>query len=106
MEDCQFQELIHSVQRILALITLNCNQPVNTGRRANTGRCVIFTWLKPYLNAHALIFSVCEGSSQPIANQLNMQKNMVSIFLTISATIFDTYGSTSRTSTGAKDNFD
>jgi len=70
----QLEIVLHSVQRILALITLNCNQPVNTGRRANTGRCVIFTWLKPYLNAHALIFSVCKGSSQPIANQLIMQK--------------------------------
>jgi len=40
---------------------------------------------------NSLIFYVCEGSSQPIANQLNMQKIMVSIFLTNKATIFDTH---------------
>jgi len=52
----------------------------------------IFTWLKPYFNIPSLIFYVCEGSSQPIENQLNMQKIMVSIFLTMKATIFDTRG--------------
>jgi len=36
--------------------------------------CIIFTWLKPYFIVCALIFYVCEGLSQPIANQLNMQK--------------------------------
>jgi hypothetical protein len=64
----------------------------NTCVCANTGGQVIFTCLKPYLNARALIFSVCEGSSQLIANQSNMQKIMVSIFLPIKATIFDTQG--------------
>ena len=53
---------------------------------------VVFTWLKLYFNVPALIFYVCEGLSQPIANQLNMQKIMVSIFLTVKATIFDTHG--------------
>jgi len=48
--------------------------------------------LKPYFNTRALIFYVCEGSSQTIPNQLNMQKNMVSIFLTMKAKIFDTHG--------------
>ncbi len=60
--------------------------------RAGTPLChVVFTWLKPYFNVRALIFFMCEGSSQPIANQLNMQKIMESIFLTMKATIFDTH---------------
>jgi len=75
--------LLHSVKRIVALITVHCNHAANTGIRANIGGLVIFTSLKLYLNAHVLIFSLCEGSSQPIANQLNMQKFMVLIFLTI-----------------------
>ncbi len=72
---------IHSVHRIVALM----------GMCANTGGRVVITWLKPYLNARALIFFVWEGSSQPIANQLNMQKIMVLIILTIKATIFETH---------------
>ncbi len=32
--------------------------------------CVIFIWLKPYFNICALIYYVCEGSRQPIANYL------------------------------------
>ncbi len=75
----------------MALITVHCNHAVNIGVSANTGRWVVFTWLKPYFNARVLIFSMCEGSSQPIANQLNMQKIVVTIFLTIKATIFDTH---------------
>ncbi len=59
---------------------------------ANTGGRVIFTWLKTYFNVCALIFYMCEGSIQPTANQLNMQKIRVSIFLTKKATIFDTHG--------------
>jgi len=34
---------------------------------------------------------MCEGLRQPIANQLNMQKIMVLIFLTMKTTIFDTH---------------
>jgi len=41
---------------------------------------VIFMRLKPYFKVCALIFYVCEGSSQAIANQLNMQNIVVSIF--------------------------
>jgi len=52
----------------------------------------IFTWLKLYFNVRVIIFYMCEGSSQPIANQLSIQKIMVSIFLTTKATIFDTHG--------------
>jgi len=44
-------------------------------RAVNMGGCVAFTWLKLYFNVCALIFYVCEGSSQSIPNQLNMQKN-------------------------------
>ncbi len=59
------------------------------------GARIVFTWLKPYLNARVLISeTVCKGLSQPIANQLNMQKTMVLIFLTIKVTIFDTHGRT------------
>jgi hypothetical protein len=46
---------------------------------------VIFKRLKPYFKVRATIFYVCEGSSQAIANQLNLQKIMVSIFLTMKA---------------------
>jgi len=42
---------------------------------ANTGRHIVFTWLRLYFNIDAIIFYVCEGLSQPIANQLNMQTN-------------------------------
>ena len=35
---------------------------------------------------------VREGLSQTILNQLNMEKNMVSIFLTMKDKIFDTHG--------------
>ncbi len=61
-------KFVHSVRRIVALIILANNHALC----ANTGRHVIFTWLKPYVNVRPLIFYVCEVSSQPIA-QLNMQ---------------------------------
>ncbi len=35
----------------------------------------IFTWLKPYFNIRALIFYMCEGSSQPIANSIFITKH-------------------------------
>jgi len=53
---------------------------------------VVFTWLKPYFKVCALIFYMCEGLSQAIANQLNMQKLWHQYFLTMKATIFDTHG--------------
>ncbi len=37
--------------------------------------CVVLSFYKLYLSVCALIFYVCEGLSQPIANRLNMQKN-------------------------------
>jgi len=54
-------------------------------------RMPFFNQLKPYFNACPLISYVCEGLSQTIPNQLKMQKNLVSIFLTMKATIFDTH---------------
>ncbi len=53
------------VSKIVALITMHD---------------VVFTRLKQYFKVCALIFYVCEGSSLAIANQLNIQKIMVSIF--------------------------
>jgi len=49
---------------------------------------VVFTWLKLYFKVPVLIFYVCEGLSQPIANSKHA-KIMVLIFLTMKATIFD-----------------
>jgi len=60
------------VSKIVALITV----PDSVRACAH----VFFMRLKPYFKVCALIFYVCEGSSQAIANQLNMQKIMVSIF--------------------------
>ncbi len=42
------------------------NRAAKTGVRANMGEHIVFTWPKPYFNVHALIFYVCEGSSQAI----------------------------------------
>jgi len=49
------------------------NRVAKMGMRANTSGHFFFTWLKLYFNVRDLIFYVCEGSSQPIANQLKMQ---------------------------------
>jgi len=56
------------------------------------GPHIVFMRLKLYLKVYALIFYVCEGSSQAIANELNMQKLWYQYFLTMKATvtIFDT----------------
>ncbi len=43
---------------------------------ANMGVCVIFTWPKPYFNVHALIFYVCEGSSQAIKHAKKYGSNI------------------------------
>jgi len=52
------------VSKIVALITVRGNMAY-----------VIYTQLKPYFNVHTLNFlRVGEELSQPIANQLNMQK--------------------------------
>ncbi len=51
----------------------------------------VFTWVKPYFNVRAIIFYMCERLHQPIANQLNMQKMTVLIYLTMRTTIFDTH---------------
>jgi len=43
----------------------DCGPHNRAGVHANKGWRVVFTWLKPYFNVHALIFNMCEGSSQP-----------------------------------------
>ncbi len=59
MSDKLIEHMITSVRRVVALITvLACVQI-----RARPVCC--FTWLKPYFNISALIFYVCEESSQP-----------------------------------------
>jgi hypothetical protein len=52
------------------------NRAVNTGMRKNMGVLVIFTLPKPYFNVHALIFYVCEGSSQAIKHAKNYPINI------------------------------
>jgi len=66
--------IILYVSKIVALITVHDSEC----ECANTH--VIFSRLKPYFKVCALIFCMCEGSSQAIANHLNIQKIMVSIF--------------------------
>ncbi len=89
--------LLRSVQRIVVPVTLS----VNVGFRwelfvnLNVLRHPIFIWLKLYFNIQDLIFYVCEGLSQPIAK---CKKIMVSIYLTMKATIFDTHATNAMSS--------
>jgi len=50
------------------------------GVHTNTGWRVIFSWLKPYCNVRALIFYVCEGSSQNIEPIKHAKKYGINIF--------------------------
>jgi len=52
----------------------DCVPHNRAGVNANTGWRVVFTWLKPYFNISALIFYVCEGSSQTI-EPIKLAKN-------------------------------
>jgi len=54
MSDKLIEHMITSVRRVVALIAV-----------LGLGRFVVFTWPKPYFNISALIFYVCEESSQP-----------------------------------------
>jgi len=76
---CKFY--IQSVGWIVALkMCCEYGRACNYGRALmQIGACmqirIVFTWLKPYFNIRALIFYVCEGSSQPIANFLFITKH-------------------------------
>jgi hypothetical protein len=62
------------VLKIVALITVcDCVQIQTCMQiRACVPLChVVFKWLQPYFNVCGLIFYMCEGFSEPIANQLN-----------------------------------
>ncbi len=78
-----YRLLLHSVPRIVALIMMLAN----TGEHAYDG----FFQLKSYFNVHALFFliSTVKELTQPTKHA---NKNLVSIFLTMKATILDTRG--------------
>ncbi len=59
---------------------------VNTSLRVNMGVRVVFRWPKTYTIVHALIFNVCEGSSQAIKHA-----KILYYQLTMKSMIFDTY---------------
>jgi len=52
------------------------NSAANTGLHANMGVLVVFKWPKPYFNVCALIFYMCEGSSQAIKDAKNYGINI------------------------------
>jgi len=91
---------IHSVQMIVALITVRANMGMCAYVRweprhlsmCTTGIGMLFFYPARYFNVRALIFPKFLQVKN-CANQLNMQKNLVLIFLTMKATIFDTHGS-------------
>jgi len=65
------------VRRIVALKTLQNMLQIRAFVKIQAGSslcCIIFTWLKSYFNVCFLIVYVCEGSSQPIPNQLKCKK--------------------------------
>jgi len=56
------------VYNISIFIHFSYNRAAHTCICANMGVYVVFTWPKPYFNVHALIFYMCEGSSQAITH--------------------------------------